>query len=179
MNIETMNGVSKKMRASLRPLCLVSVVAMAGVGVVRTLRADAPPGHFKSEGGTVIDAKVHLEWQQTGAPKNAGGTDLYTWAEASAYCTSLSLKGGGWRLPSVKEMLSLIDRSQRTVLVDRKEFTDTVDAVTPGGPRSWSWTATGVHGTPGERWVMYFFDGGPRPAPPTNGYRVRCVRSVP
>ena len=65
-------------------------------------------------GGLVQDRLTGLVWQQDGAGTRTGcsgsGTLTCTWAEAQAYCAGLILGGlSGWRLPTVKELSSLVD----------------------------------------------------------------------
>jgi thiol-disulfide isomerase/thioredoxin len=52
--------------------------------------------------GTWTDQKSGLTWQVT----PTGGT--MTWVKAKAHCTGLSLDGGGWHLPTIGELRSLI-----------------------------------------------------------------------
>ncbi|MEA3427853.1 MAG: DUF1566 domain-containing protein [Thermodesulfobacteriota bacterium] len=57
------------------------------------------------ETGTVTDKLTGLMWAQ-----NASAEGQKTWAAALTYCNDLSLGGhDDWRLPNVKELLSLID----------------------------------------------------------------------
>lgn len=58
--------------------------------------------------GTAIDHLTGLEWVLD--PSALGGNNgPVNWANALAYCSSLAYAGGEWRLPSYKEMASLID----------------------------------------------------------------------
>jgi hypothetical protein len=58
-----------------------------------------------SGAGTVTDNLTGLMWA-----KDADATRLKDWKEALAYCNTLILGGhDDWRLPNVKELLSLID----------------------------------------------------------------------
>lgn len=154
------------------------LVVTGTLAVAGHLRAAAPPGRYTADGGTVVDKRTQLEWQQGTAPVLAGtGKDLYTWQEATTYCTGLALKGGGWRLPSVKELHSLVDRADRFPAIDRAAFPNAIDPLVPDGPASYTWTNTKVHASAtGERWKIYFGDGRPRPAALADGARVRCVR---
>ena len=77
--------------------------------------------------GTVRDNANGTEWQQSVS------ASLYTYSEAIAYCASLPLDGGGWRLPAVDELRALTDT----------RFTPTIDpAYFPGTPSAAFWTAT-------------------------------------
>lgn len=52
--------------------------------------------------GTWDDSVSGLTWQ------NPVGTGNFNWSAAKSYCASLSLAGGGWRLPTISELRSLI-----------------------------------------------------------------------
>lgn len=66
--------------------------------------AGAPAGRFSASNGTVLDSKTGLVWQQI-APR--GIFDLTT---AANYCASGTLlPGTGWRLPTIKELQSIVD----------------------------------------------------------------------
>ncbi|MBM9499388.1 DUF1566 domain-containing protein [Leptospira sp. 201903071] len=80
-------------------------------------------GPFTDVGnGTILDQKSGLVWQKCASGQGSAG-DSYSdcmvgtavsvdWINALAYCNSLALGGGGWRLPSVKELVSLVDYSR-------------------------------------------------------------------
>ena len=55
------------------------------------------------DGGLVRDALTGLVWQQQGS------ATTMTWADAQSYCSSLILGGSGFRLPTIKELDSLVD----------------------------------------------------------------------
>jgi len=67
-----------------------------------------PAARFKATSqGTVVDETNGLEWQQQDDGKKRN------WEEAQAYAHSLNLAEGGWRLPGVKELESLVDLSKK------------------------------------------------------------------
>jgi hypothetical protein len=61
----------------------------------------AKDGQYVSyENGIVYDEKKNIEWV-------AGPDKFVTWDEARAWVESLSLEGGGWRMPTKEELKSL------------------------------------------------------------------------
>jgi hypothetical protein len=47
------------------------------------------------------------------------------WNSAGGYCQQLTLGGNGWRLPSAKELLTLVDPSRYDPAIDLNAFPDT------------------------------------------------------
>ncbi len=63
-----------------------------------------PAQYDTSKAGVVLDKVTGLTWQATVS------TSTYAWADAKAYCASLSLGGfKDWRLPSRIELVSIVD----------------------------------------------------------------------
>jgi hypothetical protein len=151
----------------MRPLTLgIAVVVTA---VARPGLADAPPGRYSASGGEVVDTATHLTWQQT-VPTTGGdgGDGRSTWADAKSYCASL---GGGYRLPTAKELLTIVDFSQANPAIDTS-----ADAF-PNTPPDLFWTATPLAGSPPtSAWFVSFDDGFAGNAEMTQPNRVRCVR---
>ena len=70
---------------SIRSLRFLPCAALAAVLLldVGASRADAPPGRYTAQSGTVLDTQTKLTWQHKVAPS------LLTWVGAKAYCGSL------------------------------------------------------------------------------------------
>ena len=117
---------------------------------------------FQIIGGTVRDVTTGLTWQREVPPGR------YSHAEALAYAASLKLGGGGWRLPTVQELVSLVDYTRRTLSIDVKAFPDT--------PSEWFWSATPLAGGSSSAWLVYFYNGIIDFFDVAGAYRVRCVR---
>ena len=80
---------------AIRSSPIMALVALCGA---------APAGRYVISNGTVADSKTGLTWEQAVDPKGA------SLAGAQAICDTLSLGGqGGWRLPTVKELYSILD----------------------------------------------------------------------
>ncbi len=92
----------------------IRFVATAVVVVVLATpaSANAPAGRYTLTAATVYDTKTKLTWQRMPAPTQ------YLWADAKSYCgsaaVSTALGGTGWRLPTIKELLTIVDFSQPT-----------------------------------------------------------------
>jgi hypothetical protein len=72
-----------------------------------TSDAGAPSCRYVAPGdGTVNDTMTGLIWQQAVATADGGGLD---WPTAMQYCATLTLGGRNpWRLPTIKELLTLL-----------------------------------------------------------------------
>ncbi len=91
-----------------------AMLAAAGVVVIASIaRADAPSGPggqyglFDSNNTVIYDEFTRLTWQRAVPPKE------YVFGDAANYCAGLSLGSlpSGWRLPSYKELLTIVDES--------------------------------------------------------------------
>jgi len=102
-------------------------------------------GNFVDNGdGTVTDTDTGLMWQQATAP---GAYN--TWQEALDYCKSLSLADyTDWRLPSVNELLSIVDYSRYYPAINTDYF--------PNTESSFYWSSTTFPFDPNYAWYVYF-----------------------
>lgn len=128
--------------------------------------AAAPSGRYTIANDTVKDNKTGLTWQR------AVPNWSYTWATAKSYCQGLNLGGysSGWRLPTKKELETLVDRRTSNPSIDLAAF--------PNTPPNFFWSSTIFAGLPNRAWGVYFYRGtswGDADALP-NASSVRCVR---
>jgi hypothetical protein len=99
-----------------------SVLAVILLATAAPASASAPIGHFRYTGNStvVVDWKTGLTWQRTAS------SEKYSWVDAQSYCAAVSVPvvgGSGWRLPNIKELLSLVDYSQSTgPMIDTAAF---------------------------------------------------------
>jgi hypothetical protein len=87
---------------------------MALVAIVSLARADAPTDQYQLFGSgnlTIQDLKTGLSWQRS-VPTMGGATATFSFQQAATYCQGLSLDGPStWRVPSYKEILTLVDEN--------------------------------------------------------------------
>jgi hypothetical protein len=145
--------IRRRVTLSLLSLSLVAYPASA----------NAPSGRYTVSNGTVTDTRTKLTWQQATAP----GT--YTWANAKTYCSGLALNGSGWRLPTIKELMTLVDSSQTTApFIDTSAF--------PSTQSNYYWTLTVFTPSNDMAWQVEFLDGSMSQSSQTSAAYVRCVR---
>ena len=145
-----------------------------GTNYVRCARGPAgtpspaiPPARYTIGGGTVYDKKTGLTWQQTTS------SETFAWADAKAYCANTNPGvPGGWRLPTAKELLTLVDVTRPSI--------PTIDCdVFVAAPAGDEWSATpfsGFSGSSPSAWAVSFYAGNPISRAVSSLNLVRCVR---
>ena len=110
-----------------------------------------------TDGLTVTDTITGLVWQRDGS-----------WADAQAYCASLTLGSlSGWRLPARNELMTILDLAMGSSGLDPTAFTYTYDLF---------WTSSPDAGSSGYAWFVDFLDGSSGGNPVGQLFRMRCVR---
>jgi len=118
---------------------------------VRAVRGGQPEplNHFLNNGdGTVTDTATGLMWER--------GTSSMTWEAALAYAEGLTLAGyDDWRLPTPKELQSIVDYSRSAPAIDTALFPGTVSS------KYWSSTTDAdiYVNSPGIAWYVNFSSG--------------------
>ena len=143
------DGYLTAIAADIRPRC------------VRTAESPPPPEErylFAGEGGdaTVTDMGTGLTWQRRLDPQ------LRNHADALSYCNELAAAGGGWRLPSVKELLTIVDETRVNPASDPAVFPDVPAYDESHQLGFWSDTAQGGEMFSlfeDERWYVRFYFG--------------------
>jgi hypothetical protein len=133
------------------------------VRCVRTATPHPPvPKRYEIQAETVRDVATGLTWQR------AVPSGKYKFDAAHAYCDKLALGGKkGWRVPTLTELLTLVDERAAAPMIDRAAF--------PGTPSEQFWTSTNFSGGRLEGWYVYFSHGDALYDLVTSLYRVRCV----
>ena len=139
------------------------VASLLGALAPRRAAADAPSGRYTyPQAGTVYDTQTKLTWEQTAEP----GTFL--WADAVNRCKQVTLAGGGWRLPSMGELQTIVDETKSGPAIDTNAFTD--------GDSSVYWSSSSVAGSTSAAWYVVFIYGNAYSGDVNFSQRVRCVR---
>jgi len=123
-----------------------------GTGEAFDAPAVAPTSQYTAiDADQVQDNYTGLVWQRTG---NSSG--LISWDQAVTYCSSLTLGGQTWRLPSVRELATLVDEAQVAPAINRTMFPST-----QYGARSnnWYWASHAQRGSTTAWWGLNFDDG--------------------
>lgn len=143
-----------------------AIALIACLAPAPAVEAAAPSGRYTTSNGTVTDTKTKLVWQQVPAPSTM------TWENARSYCAGIgaTLGGSGWRLPTIKELQTLVDTSRSRPAIDVTFFSNT--------SLVGSWTSTPLRAPADESyvWIIIFIEGNEGQAPLSSMLQVRCVR---
>jgi len=103
-------------------------------------------GEYQNNGdGTITDQMTGLTWQTIEVRP-------LKWAQALAYCEQLDLGGfTDWRLPTIKELSTLVNNKQINPSIDTTFFPATRSAP--------YWTSTTFAEHPGFAWYVHFDNG--------------------
>lgn len=150
-----------------RPLHFTRMFIVAASAIaaswVHPGHADAPQGRYMTDNGTVIDTKTMLIWERghSIAPQ--------IFSDAQNRCAMLMLNGNGWRLPSMKELQTIVDRSGVAPTIDPLAF--------PNTPKDAFWTSSSWSASAASAaWVIKFTDGYTTSRSKTTSAYSRCVR---
>lgn len=129
--------------------------------------------------GTVTDSATNLMWQKCsyGQANDAlcsGAAVVLPWdsgaTSAISYCEQLALGGyEDWRLPNIKELISIEDMTAFNPTIDTAFFPNT-------NSTGFYWTSTTYALVPSDAWVVAFGNGQTYYDLKTHTDYVRCVR---
>ncbi len=113
--------------------------------------------------GTITDKKTNLTWQK-------GEQGKKRWEVARRFCDTMELAGyDDWRMPSKKELISLVERNMFNPSIDRRFFPD-------AQPVDYWTTSQGTVSVGSAAWLVNFGYGDTHFFNKSNEYAVRCVR---
>gem|GEM_PF-2389778 len=138
----------------------------------------ATPSYSRDDAfGIVTDHVTGLEWQDnesiskpwlTQANYDAGDYSNTSGDTATTYCSNLNLNGGGWRLPTVKELLYIVDNGKFNPNID-SQFQNTISY--------YYWSSTSYASSPYRAWRVFFGNGSTYGNFKNSSLYVRCVRA--
>lgn len=111
----------------------------------------------------VFDRSTELRWQRR--PDH----QTRSWEEATTHCQKLVPGASHWRLPTYKELMTLVDRSRTAPALDTTAFPETVF------DRPY-WTSTAFHPEEASTWYVDFKDGVGNWSARDTPLLTRCVR---
>lgn len=149
-----------------RNRCSIALAGLLTLVAARSPHA-APAGRYTTSAGAgiVADNKTGLIWQQ------ASPSTAFDYPSAANYCTknTPALPGSGWRLPTVKELQTIVDDSATSPPTIDAAFTLTQTGI--------YWTATTHAQDATYVWGVDFSNGGsPGAYPMASTLFLRCVR---
>ncbi len=129
-----------------------------GSGLPNQASVDVEPAS-----GVVTDLVTGLVWQRE-------ALEELDWEGAKTYCDGLQVGAfSDWRLPSLIELVSVVDYSKNNLALDLSAFLG--PAVSPT-----YWTASSYGPNPANAWTIDFTVGLPKPRSKAEVRWVRCVR---
>ena len=146
---------------------------------VRCVRSERPPAplgaHYDVRAHEILDLATGLRWQRSVAPKPL------PFRAADAYCAHLKLGARqdakhdtphdtqkGWRVPTLVELITLIDEGASAPMIDATAFPDT-----PAEP---FWTSSTFANGAELAWYVRFDQGAGLYGRLSEAFRVRCVQ---
>jgi hypothetical protein len=152
--------MSKKHAAILGASLGAAVMLLALAGGTHPAVAEAPQGRYQIASEEVLDTQTGLVWQRISS------ASTMSWADAQAYCE------GAWRVPSMKELQTLVDETRTGPAIDATAFLDVSAA---SGYDYWS--SSPVAGLSVVAWWYVEFESGFNSyGAPADKARIRCVR---
>lgn len=114
--------------------------------------------------GTITNKDSGLMWQQETPEK-------MTWDQAETYCKNLNLGGyTDWRLPTIQELLSMVDYTRYIPAIDTNYF--------PYTASSFYWSSTVYCDLITNVWGVDFYNGISDYYYKLSSYYVRAVRNI-
>jgi len=138
----------------------------------RGLPPESPTNYTDNNNGTITDNYTGLIWKK--CPQGMSGNDckvgtpsLREWSKSRVECENLNFAGkSGWRLPTLKELQSIVDTGSFDTSINKKFFIGTDDPY---------WTLTSPAEHLASKFTVIFSDGSVYYKDSNNFSASRCV----
>jgi len=142
---------------------------------VRVLPPESPTNYTDNKDGTITDNYTNLLWVKctqgmTGTDCKNGSPSLREWSKARVECEGLKLANKtGWRLPTLKELQSIVDSASSEPAINKTFF--------PKTSNDPYWTDTSPAQYLGSKFTVIFSNGSVYFKDAGNFGATRCVKS--
>ncbi len=164
-----------------------NVIPCAGTGQDGDLQPGEPRFYVEKTDGTIRDKRTALSWERASDDGSIHDKDnAYSWSDAFGKIAALNAAAFAgytdWRLPSVNELETIIDRGTFFPSVSPAFNTNCAPACTvftcscTVSASMIYWTSSSYVKAPQEAWLVNFFDGTTYVSSKTDTNRVRAVR---
>jgi len=130
--------------------------------------------YVDNKNGTVTDKQAKLIWQKCSIGQNndylcSGQATVHSWEDAIEQCKNLKLAGKKWRLPTLHQLLSLVDykRNANAPFISEQFF--------PNIQSNYYWSSSTYAQPTSSACYVNFNYGGVHYNAKTYNYYVRCV----
>ena len=139
--------IEDQLRSATPRQVLAIASALCSTEIEIAQAAPASAARFETRGDVVIDHRTGLMWDRKTMP---GGR--MSWAKAKEACSLYDLGGyNDWRLPTIRELLSLVDYERHDPAIDTSAFQC---------ESAWYWSSTPYNPSPGVcAWYVGFGNG--------------------
>jgi len=167
----TSNVSQRTAPVTLRNFTLLLVVLL-GLAVLSPA-ANATPNYTVNSDSTVSDSTTGLTWMRCSLGQTWDGSTCtgnatgYTWANAVALTSSFA-SHNDWRLPNIRELQTIVDRTTYNSAINATVF--------PNTPASHFWSASADAYYSNYAWYVNFRNGYAGSGAKTPSFQVRLVR---
>jgi hypothetical protein len=147
-----------------------SLALLVGLSAGASAQAAEVRFTFSANGAEVFDAKTGLTWQRCSLGQTwTDGTCKGSASKQSfKQATTMTKIKGGWRLPTVKELATLVDTGRGIPAIDLGAF--------PAAPADWYCTSSPYLGSASLAWYVDFQHGDSSPLNRDQRHHIRLVR---
>jgi hypothetical protein len=149
----------RKAGASLILGCALSAPVLAETCTDTTIPARNPDSVYTDNGdGTVLDTRTNLLWKRCAeglvwdGATCSGSAQYFTWGDALSQAAASTYAGhSDWRLPNVKELMTLVEECRTLPAINPVIF--------PNAPSAPAWTSTPTYLVQDTSWYVDFSTG--------------------